>query len=110
MVPPRGSKRRQPKETVGKKVAKTAAGTFASSVLHPDLPKDVINEGTTQAGASLFAHGKKVNIDDSNEDGDDQGTLRDLILRERRSKGRSDHPSAARSLSSSATLTDGRAP
>ncbi|KAK1554108.1 hypothetical protein Q3G72_008015 [Acer saccharum] len=79
-------------------MAKIAVGTFASKAAHPDLLKDVTDKGTAQTRVGFFAPGEKVNIDDYDEDGDDQGTLRDLMLRERRSKGRSDWPSVVHSL------------
>ncbi|KAK0590457.1 hypothetical protein LWI29_027410 [Acer saccharum] len=92
-----------------KRVAKRGAGISVSNVPHPDLSKDDVVEGAIivkdkstipnvgiEASQGVPANTQPNPVLKSNEEDDDQGTLRDLRTRERHSKNRSDYPSEAR--------------
>ncbi|KAK1586311.1 hypothetical protein Q3G72_001136 [Acer saccharum] len=81
--PPRDSKRKSTKETAARRVARKGTKTSA--------PEALLLKKSIRIKVGLEAHSIRINVKDMDEEeDDDQGTLTDLILRERCSKNRAD--------------------
>ncbi|KAK1553077.1 hypothetical protein Q3G72_028459 [Acer saccharum] len=80
------STRRVAKETAGRKVIKTVAGSSA--------PEASRAQKTVTVEVGPEAHHVRVMVEDLDEEGEDHETLSDLIFREHHSKSKSDRPAA----------------